>query len=103
MQTIDRAAFARQQGRLGAVVPAAFFLEAKAQAGDFIACIRLVQVPWLIGGATKITLLILNTRDGMALSRSMQGNRVIGCDSHDNQYLIRHARVLTGSSIPAAC
>ena len=50
------------------LVPSAFFLATKAQAQDFDALFLIVQVVELIAGATNISLLVLNARDGMALS-----------------------------------
>ena len=51
------------------LVPSAFFLAAKAQAHDFDGLYSIVQVVELIAGATNITLLALNARDGIAHSR----------------------------------
>lgn len=52
------------------LIPAALFLAYKAQAGAFDASFYAVQVLELIAGAANITLLSLNMRDGLALTRS---------------------------------
>ncbi len=52
------------------LIPAALYLAAKAQAGAFDTGFYAVQVVELIAGAVNITLLGLNMRDGLRLSRS---------------------------------
>ena len=51
------------------LMPSAFFLALKAQAGAFDTVFYTVQAFEIIAGATNITLLSLNMRDGMALRR----------------------------------
>lgn len=51
------------------LVPAALFLAYKANASDFDAVFWTVQALELIVGAVNITLLSLNMRDGMALTK----------------------------------
>lgn len=51
------------------LVPSAFFLAFKAQAGAFDAVFYVVQALEVLAGATNITLLALNMRDGLALRR----------------------------------
>ena len=51
------------------LIPAALFLAFKAKAGEFDVIFYTVQVVELIAGAVNITLLGLNMRDGMALTR----------------------------------
>lgn len=51
------------------LLPSAFFLAWKAQAGDFGMGFVAVQAAELIAGAANITLLSLNMKDGIALSR----------------------------------
>lgn len=51
------------------LVPAALFLAYKADASDFDAVFWTVQALELIAGAVNITLLSLNMRDGMALTK----------------------------------
>ncbi|TMV10089.1 hypothetical protein FGK63_03230 [Ruegeria sediminis] len=50
------------------LVPAAFFLEARASAGTFDAWFYAVQVLELIAGATNLTLMGLNIRDGLTMT-----------------------------------
>jgi len=52
------------------LLPAAFYLEAKANAGSFDAAFYVVQVLELIAGAANLTLMGLSIRDGRAM-----GNR----------------------------
>ncbi|RWB52899.1 hypothetical protein [Mesorhizobium sp.] len=51
------------------LIPAALFLASKAKAGEFDTAFYAVQALELIAGATNITLLGLNMRDGMKLTR----------------------------------
>lgn len=52
------------------LLPSAFYLEAKANAGAFDTAFYVVQVLELIAGATNLTLMGLSIRDGRAM-----GNR----------------------------
>jgi hypothetical protein len=49
------------------LIPSALFLAAKAHAGDFDTAFYVVQALELLAGATNITLLSLNMRDGLRL------------------------------------
>ena len=49
------------------LMPSAFFLAFKAQAGAFDTAFYVVQAFEIVAGATNITLLSLNMRDGIAL------------------------------------
>lgn len=51
------------------LIPSAFFLASKAQADAFDTMFYVVQAAEIIAGATNITLLSLNMRDGLALRR----------------------------------
>lgn len=51
------------------LVPAAFYLSARANAGLFDTRFYVVQVIELIAGATNLTLMGLSIRDGRAMSR----------------------------------
>ena len=51
------------------LIPSAFFLASKAQAGAFDTMFYVVQAAEIIAGATNITLLPMNMRDGLALRR----------------------------------
>lgn len=50
------------------LVPAAFFLEARAAVGVFDTAFIAVQALELIAGATNLTLIGLNMRDGLRLA-----------------------------------
>ncbi|GGB34068.1 hypothetical protein GCM10011505_14380 [Tistrella bauzanensis] len=50
------------------LIPAALFLASKAWAGEFDRIFYVVQAVELIAGATNITLLALQMRDGMRLT-----------------------------------
>lgn len=52
------------------LLPAAFFLAWKAGNGELDRCFFVVQVVELLAGATNITLLSLNMRDGLRLHRA---------------------------------
>ncbi len=54
------------------LIPAALYLSAKAQAGTFDSGFYLVQGLELVAGATNITLLALNMRDGLRLSGKLR-------------------------------
>lgn len=68
---------ARKSGRMKIIaangililMPSAFFLAFKAQAGAFDTAFYVVQAFEIVAGATNITLLSLNMRDGIALGR----------------------------------
>lgn len=51
------------------LVPSAFFLAARASAGQFDATFYAVQGIELVAGAVNIALMALNMRDGFAMSR----------------------------------
>lgn len=51
------------------LVPAALFLNAKAQAGEFDTAFYLVQILELLAGASNLTLIAMNIRDGLRLTR----------------------------------
>lgn len=50
------------------LVPAALFLNAKAQTGEFDTAFYLVQVLELLAGASNLTLIGMNLRDGLRLT-----------------------------------
>lgn len=54
------------------LIPAAIFLSIKAQAGEFDSVFYTVQVLELLAGATNLTLMGLNIRDGRQMSRRHQ-------------------------------
>lgn len=54
------------------LIPAAIFLSMKAQAGEFDNMFYTVQVLELLAGATNLTLMGLNIRDGRLMSRRHQ-------------------------------
>ena len=54
------------------LLPSAFFLASRAQAGQFDSWFYIVQVVELIAGAINFTLLSLNMRDGLAIARRRQ-------------------------------
>ena len=51
------------------LVPAAIFLSVRAQAGMFDGAFYAVQAVELLAGAINVTLIGLNIRDGLRLSR----------------------------------
>ena len=51
------------------LIPSALYLSVKAQAGAFDTSFYAVQAVELMAGAVNITLLGLNMRDGLRLSR----------------------------------
>ena len=50
------------------LVPSAFFLAARAAAGDFDTAFYAVQAVELLAGAINISLMSLNMRDGLAMT-----------------------------------
>ena len=60
---------------LAILVPAAFYLEAKAVAGTFDMWFYGVQVVELLAGATNLTLMGLNIRDGMRMTGRLKRSR----------------------------
>lgn len=56
------------------LIPAALFLASKARAGEFDTTFYVVQALELIAGATNITLLGLEIRDGMKLTKWRRGS-----------------------------
>lgn len=67
------------------LIPSALFLASKARAGEFDADFYLVQALELAAGATNITLLGLNMRDGLKLKgrlrRGTTDESIRGIDS----------------------
>lgn len=57
------------------LMPSALYLSSKAQAGSFDAGFYMVQAIELIAGAVNITLLGLNMRDGLKLTRKRSAPR----------------------------
>ncbi len=55
------------------LLPSAVFLALRAQAGSFDTWFYTVQALEVIAGATNITLLSLNMRDGLAMTRRKRG------------------------------
>ncbi len=51
------------------LLPAAFFLQSKAVAGEFDTVFYIIQMIELFAGATNLTLMGLNIRDGRSLTR----------------------------------
>ncbi len=51
------------------LVPAALFLNTKAQAGEFDSIFYLMQIIELLAGASNLTLMGMNIRDGLRLTR----------------------------------
>lgn len=56
------------------LIPAALFLASKAQAGEFDTTFYVVQALELLAGATNLTLLGLQMRDGMNLTTWRRGS-----------------------------
>lgn len=54
------------------LIPAALFLAAKARASEFDTVFYVVQALELAAGATNITLLALNMRDGLTMKGSIR-------------------------------
>ncbi len=50
------------------LIPSAFFLASKANAGEFDSAFYTVQAIELIAGALNLTLMGLNTRDGLRMT-----------------------------------
>ena len=53
------------------LIPSALFLAWKASAGAFDAAFYAVQAVELIAGAVNVTLLSLNMRDGLRMTRRL--------------------------------
>ena len=51
------------------LVPAALYLNAKAQAGEFDSLFYLVQIVELLAGLSNLTLMGMNIRDGLRVAR----------------------------------
>ncbi len=62
------------------LVPSAFFLAARAEAGIFDAWFYAVQALELTAGAVNLTLIALNVRDGLHMAGRLRG-RVHGAAS----------------------
>lgn len=56
------------------LIPAAIFLSAKAAAGEHDAAFWIVQLVEFAAGAVNATLLGLNLRDGMRMTRRLSGS-----------------------------
>ncbi|MDK1491192.1 hypothetical protein QN219_14125 [Sinorhizobium sp. 7-81] len=56
------------------LAPCAFFLANRASAGQFDTMFYVVQAIELIAGGTNLTLMGLNFRDGLTLSRWLKGS-----------------------------
>jgi len=69
-----RMAFAAGNGLL-VLVPSAIFLAGRAATGTFDGWFYAVQAIELVAGATNLTLMSLNLRDGLRLR---SGNRLVG-------------------------
>jgi hypothetical protein len=50
------------------LLPAAFYLESKAASGAFDTAFYVVQILELVAGATNLTMMGLNIRDGLTLT-----------------------------------
>lgn len=57
------------------LIPSAFYLASKANAGAFDTGFYLVQALELLAGATNLTLLGLNMRDGLRLTGKLGGGQ----------------------------
>ena len=57
------------------LIPAALFLAARARSGNFDGWFYAVQMIELVAGATNITLLALNMRDGLKMKGRLRRNR----------------------------
>lgn len=57
------------------LIPSAFYLASKARAGTFDTGFYIVQALELIAGATNLTLLGLNMRDGLRLTGRLGGGQ----------------------------
>lgn len=55
------------------LAPAALFLASRAQAGRFDTLFHAIQAVELAAGAINITLLALNARDGLRMTRQRRG------------------------------
>ena len=63
------------------LIPAALFLAHKAKAAEFDTAFYVVQALELVAGATNITLLGLNMRDGLEMKGRLRGQRAARHDS----------------------
>lgn len=72
---IKRMPFIAANGLL-VLIPAALVLASKARAGEFDGVFYTVQAVELIAGATNITLLSLNIRDGLKLKGRLRSKSV---------------------------
>lgn len=70
------------------LIPSALYLASKARAGEFDCLFYAVQALELIAGATNLSLLGLNMRDGLKLS-----GRLGRADSHDVRLISREVLV----------
>lgn len=50
------------------LLPAAFYLESKAASGGFDTAFYVVQILEMVAGATNLTMIGLNIRDGLTLT-----------------------------------
>ncbi|MEM8976456.1 MAG: hypothetical protein AAGD43_30705 [Pseudomonadota bacterium] len=57
------------------LVPAAWFLAGKAAAGEFDSTFYTIQVVELIAGAANLTMMGLNTRDGLRMTGKIRKPR----------------------------
>ena len=55
------------------LVPAAFYLQSKAFAGEYDTAFYVVQAVELLAGGTNLVLMGLNIRDGRAMKRQRTG------------------------------
>lgn len=60
------------------LLPSAFYLHSKAQAGAFDTCFYAIQAVELIAGATNLWLLFKNMVDGLKLAGRLQSKKVAG-------------------------
>ena len=51
------------------LLPAAFYLQSKAVVGEFDSSFYIIQALELVAGATNLTLMGLNIRDGRAMAK----------------------------------
>ena len=57
------------------LLPSAVFLATKAGAQEFDTVFWIVQAAEIVAGATNITLISLNAKDGFALSKGRKNKR----------------------------
>ncbi len=60
------------------LLPSAFYLHSKAQAGAFDTCFYAIQAVELIAGATNLWLHFKNMVDGLKLAGRLQSKKVAG-------------------------